>query len=66
MVIFRNFDYGDWIIRENAAPEGYSKDDFRDPEVIWVDKATFSYDEQDILAFLREMIAERTGWGTDR
>ena len=25
VVIFRNFDYGDWIIRENAAPEGYSK-----------------------------------------
>ena len=38
----------------------------REREVIWVDKAAFSYDEQDILAFLREMIAERTGWGTDR
>ena len=25
VVIFRNFDYGEWIIRENAAPEGYSK-----------------------------------------
>ena len=25
VVIFRNFDYGDWIIRENAAPEGYSR-----------------------------------------
>ncbi len=25
VVIFRNFDYGDWIIRETAAPEGYSK-----------------------------------------
>lgn len=25
VVIFRNFDYGDWIIRESAAPEGYSK-----------------------------------------
>ena len=25
VVIFRNFDYGDWIIREDAAPEGYSK-----------------------------------------
>ena len=25
VVIFRNFDYGDWIIRENSAPEGYSK-----------------------------------------
>ena len=24
VVIFRNFDYGEWIIRENAAPEGYS------------------------------------------
>lgn len=25
VVIFHNFDYGDWIIRETAAPEGYSK-----------------------------------------
>lgn len=25
VIIFRNFDYGEWIIRENAAPEGYSK-----------------------------------------
>lgn len=25
VIIFRNFDYGDWIIRETAAPEGYSK-----------------------------------------
>ena len=25
VVIFCNFDYGEWIIRENAAPEGYSK-----------------------------------------
>ena len=25
VVIFRNFDYGEWIIRESAAPEGYSK-----------------------------------------
>ena len=25
VVIFRNFDYGDWIIRETAAPEGYSQ-----------------------------------------
>ena len=25
VIIFRNFDYGDWIIRENAAPEGYSR-----------------------------------------
>ena len=25
VVIFRNFNYGEWIIRENAAPEGYSK-----------------------------------------
>ena len=23
VLIFRNFDYGDWIIRETAAPEGY-------------------------------------------
>ena len=23
--IFRNFDYGDWIIRETAAPEGYCR-----------------------------------------
>ena len=30
VVIFRNFDYGDWIIRESAAPEGYSRmDDIR-------------------------------------
>ena len=25
VIIFRNFDYGEWIIRESAAPEGYSK-----------------------------------------
>ena len=25
--IFRNFDYGDWIIREKEAPEGYSRMD---------------------------------------
>ena len=25
VVIFHNFDYGDWIIRENAAPEGFSR-----------------------------------------
>ena len=25
VIIFRNFDYGDWIIREDAAPEGYSR-----------------------------------------
>lgn len=25
VVVFRNFDYGDWLIRETAAPEGYSR-----------------------------------------
>ncbi|MBQ9210176.1 MAG: hypothetical protein IJ153_00605 [Clostridia bacterium] len=25
VIIFRSFDYGDWIIREDAAPEGYSR-----------------------------------------
>lgn len=25
VVVFRNIDYGDWVIRETAAPEGYSR-----------------------------------------
>ncbi len=41
--IFRNFDYGDWIIRETAAPEGFNRmedvrlhvgDDWTEPKPI--------------------------------
>ena len=43
VIIFRNFDYGDWLIREETAPEGYSRmedirfqvnDDWKEPDPI--------------------------------